>query len=53
MVGGRDAAYRLRVAGGFLEEMRQDAELAQAQELAEEAVSLASSVVSAPVGPTP
>jgi len=54
MVGGRDAAYRLRVAAGFLAELRQDAELSRwrsAVDNAQLAVENAAKAVLALLGP--
>jgi len=54
MVGGRDAAYRLRVAAGFLAELRQDAELLRwrsAVDNAQLAVENAAKAVLALLGP--
>jgi len=54
MVGGRDAAFRLRVAAGFLAEMRQDAELSRwrsAVDNAQLAVENAAKAVLALLGP--
>jgi HEPN domain-containing protein len=54
MVGGRDAAYRLKVAVGFLEEMRQDVELSRWRSVvdnAQLAVENAAKAVLALLGP--